>query len=76
MVETLITQSLQEWERLTLERDIATPRQVDELVADVVFDTLNRNGLAADADACESETAEVLRTALFARAALLFPGDW
>ena len=76
MLETLLAQSLQQWERLTLARDISTPRQADELVADVVFDTLHRNGLAADADACESETAEILRTALFTRAALLFPGDW
>ncbi len=74
--KTLLQQAVIQWKKEVNARHVDTPRWADELVADVVFDVLQQEGLLASPDALETQEAETLRTALFALSARRFPGDW
>lgn len=76
MQQTLMDQALHLWEEEIVARNVTASRWADGLVPDIVFDVLHQQGLDTSSDALESEIAETLRTALFAEAAIRFPGDW
>ncbi len=72
---SLVHQAILRWEEEVVVRHVDTPRRADELVADVVFDVLQQQGLMELLDALETEEAETLRSILFAHSALRFPSE-